>query len=637
MPKISFPDGKTHEFGEGVNGFLVAESISKSLLKQAVAMQVNGVQKDLCDVIDDDAEIKIITRDSVEGLEIMRHTLTAQVLASAIKILYPTAKLAIGPTIKDGFYYDILFEQPISTDDFPKIENEMNKIIQRGSKIIKTLKSKKDAKKLFILENEIYKVKIIDESQQSKNFQIYQQAESKFFDLCRGPHLPNLKMIGPFKLTKLSGAYWKGDSKNEMLQRIYGTAWTSNKDLKEYLIQIEEAERRDHRKIGKELDLFHLQEQAAGSVFWHPKGWAIYKKIMQYIRKKLDKAGYEEVNTPQLVDSSLWKDSGHWEKFREQMFISESEQKTLAIKPMNCPCHVQIFRQGVKSYKQLPIRMAEFGCCHRNEPSGALHGLMRLRSFIQDDAHIFCTKEQIISETLDFCKLLIEVYADFGFDEITIKFSDRPKNRAGSDQVWDQAEKSLIEAVEKAGYNYELNPGEGAFYGPKLEFVLRDAIGRDWQCGTLQVDFVLPERLDASYIGEDGLKYRPVMLHRAILGSFERFIGILIEHYSGKFPPWLSPIQVALATINSSCDSYANGVAKELENNGIKVITDLRNEKLNYKIRELSNQKINFIGVIGEREVADKKVVLRTLGSKNQEILEFQEFVKKIKISCRIS
>ena len=636
MPKLSFPDGRTQQYEKGTNGFLIAESISSSLLKKAVAISVNGEQKDLCDVIEDDASIEIITKDSDEGLEIMRHTLTAQVLASAIKILYPNSKLAIGPTIKDGFYYDILFEKPISTDDFPKIEREMNKIIEKGSKIEKSYKSKDEAKKLFSSEKENYKVKIIEESEQSKDFQIYKQSESKFFDLCRGPHLPNLKFIGPFKLTKLSGAYWKGDSKNEMLQRIYGTAWTNIKDLKNYLNQLEEAEKRDHRKLGKELSLFHFQEQAAGSVFWHQKGWTVYKNIMNYIRNKLDKAGYEEVNTPQLVDKSLWEDSGHWEKFREQMFISESEQKTLAIKPMNCPCHVQIFRQGVKSYKQLPIRMAEFGCCHRNEPSGALHGLMRVRSFIQDDAHIFCTKEQIISETLDFCKLLMEVYSDFGFDNITIKFSDRPENRAGSDKVWDQAEKSLIEAVEQAGYDYQLNPGEGAFYGPKLEFVLRDAIGRDWQCGTLQVDFVLPERLDATYIGEDGKKKRPVMLHRAILGSFERFIGILIEHYSGRFPPWLSPIQVALATINSSCNDYANEVSKELEKNGIRIVKDLRNEKLNYKIRELSNQKINFIGVIGDREVSNKEIVLRTLGTKKQEVLRFEEFLKKIKNSCRI-
>ena len=637
MPKILFPDGRTQTFKKETNGFIIAESISKSLMKKAVAISVNGVQKDLCDSITEDSEIKIITNDSDEGLEIMRHTLTAQVLARAIKIIYPEAKLAIGPTIENGFYYDVLFEKPISTDDFPLIEKEMKNIIKKGSQIEKSYKNKKQAKDLFYSKEEIYKVKIIDESEQKDNFQIYKQKDSNFFDLCRGPHLPSLKFIGPFKLTKLSGAYWKGDSKNEMLQRIYGTAWRSEKDLNNYLNQIEEAEKRDHRKLGKELGLFHFQEQAAGSVFWHPKGWTIYQNIMVYIRKKLEKAGYKEVNTPQLVDSSLWKDSGHWDKFREQMFTSVSEEKTLAIKPMNCPCHVQIFRQGVKSYKQLPLRMSEFGSCHRNEPSGALHGLMRLRSFVQDDAHIFCTEEQIISETSDFCKLLMEVYADFGFEDVAIKFSDRPINRAGSDKVWDRAEKSLMNAVEKAGYCYELNPGEGAFYGPKLEFILRDAIGRDWQCGTLQVDFVLPERLDASFIGEDGKKFRPVMLHRAILGSFERFIGILIEHYAGRLPAWLSPIQVALATINSNCENYAQQLANQLIKFGVKCITDIRNEKLNYKIRELSNQKINFIGIIGDTEVRNNQVVLRTLGTRNQDVLSFEDFIKKIKISCRIS
>ena len=637
MPKILFPDGRTQTFKKETNGFIIAESISKSLMKKAVAISVNGVQKDLCDSITEDSEIKIITNDSDEGLEIMRHTLTAQVLARAIKIIYPEAKLAIGPTIENGFYYDVLFEKPISTDDFPLIEKEMKNIIKKGSQIEKSYKNKKQVKDLFYSKEEIYKVKIIDESEQKDNFQIYKQKDSNFFDLCRGPHLPSLKFIGPFKLTKLSGAYWKGDSKNEMLQRIYGTAWRSEKDLNNYLNQIEEAEKRDHRKLGKELGLFHFQEQAAGSVFWHPKGWTIYQNIMVYIRKKLEKAGYKEVNTPQLVDSSLWKDSGHWDKFREQMFTSVSEEKTLAIKPMNCPCHVQIFRQGVKSYKQLPLRMSEFGSCHRNEPSGALHGLMRLRSFVQDDAHIFCTEEQIISETSDFCKLLMEVYADFGFEDVAIKFSDRPINRAGSDKVWDRAEKSLMNAVEKAGYCYELNPGEGAFYGPKLEFILRDAIGRDWQCGTLQVDFVLPERLDASFIGEDGKKFRPVMLHRAILGSFERFIGILIEHYAGRLPAWLSPIQVALATINSNCENYAQQLANQLIKFGVKCITDIRNEKLNYKIRELSNQKINFIGIIGDTEVRNNQVVLRTLGTRNQDVLSFEDFIKKIKISCRIS
>ncbi len=636
MPKFIFPDGRSQIFDEGINGSSVAESISKSLLKAAVAISVNGIQKDLTDELKQDAEIKIITLNSEEGLEIMRHTLTAQVLASAIKNLYPSSKLAIGPTIQDGFYYDILFESPISTDDFPKIEKEMKRIIEGGAKINKTLKTKKEAINLFAKQNENYKLEIIRDSGQENDFQIYKQSNTNFFDLCRGPHLPSLSMIGPFKLTKLSGAYWRGDSKNKMLQRIYGTAWTNDKDLKKYLNRLEEAEKRDHRKLGKEMNLFHLQEHAAGSVFWHPRGWTLYKTIVDYIRRKQESAGYFEVNTPQLVDSKLWKDSGHWEKFRDQMFVCESEQKILAIKPMNCPCHVQIFRQGIKSYKDLPLRMAEFGSCHRNEPSGALHGLMRLRAFIQDDAHIFCTEKQIISETESFCSLLMQIYKDFGFEEVKIKFSDRPANRAGTDKVWDQAEKSLIDAVESAGYEYELNPGEGAFYGPKLEFVLRDAIGRDWQCGTLQIDFVLPERLDASYIGEDGEKHRPAMLHRAILGSFERFIGILIEHYSGRFPPWLSPVQVGLATINSDCSDYAEEVFIELQKNNIKCIKDIRNEKLNYKIRDLSLQKINFIGVIGVKEVENRKITLRTLGSKDQLVLKLDDFIKKIKNSCRI-
>ena len=636
MLKISFPDGRTQTFKKELNGFEISDSISKSLSKKAVAMKVNGVLMDLCDSIKSDSTVEIITLDSDEGLEIMRHTIAAQVLAKAIKNLYPNSKLAIGPTIQDGFYYDVLFEEKISIDQFPLIENEMKNIIQKGGKIVKSLKKRDEALQIFQKKNEIYKVQIIEDSEQNDNFQIYQQGDTDFVDLCRGPHLHDLKKIGAFKLTKLAGAYWRGDSNNEMLQRIYGTAWKNDKDLDNHLFQLEEAEKRDHRKLGKELDLYHFQEEAAGSVFWHPKGWTIYKNIMSYIRKKLDSNGYKEVNTPQLLDRSLWEDSGHWEKFRDEMFISGSEDKTLAIKPMNCPCHVQIFKQGIKSYKELPLRMAEFGCCHRNEPSGALHGLMRLRSFVQDDAHIFCTEQQIISETSNFCNLLMEIYKDFGFEDITIKFSDRPENRAGNDEVWDQAEKSLMNAVESAGYNYELNPGEGAFYGPKLEFVLRDAIGRDWQCGTLQVDFVLPERLNASYIGEDGQKHRPVMLHRAILGSFERFIGILIENYSGRLPAWLSPVQVALATINSNCNDYANEIASILRENEVRCITDFRNEKLNYKLRELSLQKINFIAIIGDREFKNKNVVLRTLGSKEQEVHSLDEFIKKIKNSCRI-
>ena len=632
--KITFPDGNVQNHKKGITGIEIATSISKSLSKAAVAILINGTQKDLSDTINSDATVSIITIKSDEGIEIMRHTLAAQVLARAVKNLFPKAKLAIGPTIENGFYYDVLFEKKISIEDFPALEKEMRKIISSGLEIRKSLKTKKDSIKLFQDRNEIYKIDIINRSNQDEKFQIYQQGESEFIDLCHGPHLPNLKFIGAFKLTKLAGAYWRGDSKNEMLQRIYGTAWFNDKDLKNYLNMLEEAEKRDHRKLGKELDLFHMQEHAPGSVFWHPKGWVLYRTIMEYMRVKLDSAGYQEVNTPQLVDSSLWKDSGHWEKFREHMFISESEEKVLAIKPMNCPCHVQIFRQGLKSYKELPIRMAEFGCCHRNEPSGALHGLMRVRAFTQDDAHIFCTKDQIVSETKQFCKLLMDVYKDFGFENIVIKFSDRPENRAGSDEVWDQAENSLIDAVEAAGYDYELNPGEGAFYGPKLEFILRDAIGRDWQCGTLQVDFVLPDRLDANYIGEDGLKHRPVMLHRAVLGSFERFIGILIENYSGKLPYWLNPIHVAIVNLNDDCLEYAKELQKKLDKLSIRTLLDDRNEKINYKVREHAMQKVPFTVVIGNREIETQTISLRTLGSTNQETIKIKDFVEKIKNSC---
>ena len=632
--KITFPDGNVQNYKKGITGIEIAGSISKSLSKAAVAIVINGTQKDLSDPINSDATVSIINIKSEEGIEIMRHTLTAQVLARAVKNLFPRAKLAIGPTIENGFYYDILFEKKISIEDFPALEEEMRKIISSGLEIKKLLKTKKESIKLFQNRNETYKIDIINRSDQDEKFQIYQQGESEFIDLCHGPHLPNLKLIGAFKLTKLAGAYWRGDSNNEMLQRIYGTAWYNDKDLKNYLNMLEEAEKRDHRKLGKELDLFHMQEHAPGSVFWHPKGWVLYRTIMEYMRVKLNSAGYQEVNTPQLVDSSLWKDSGHWEKFRDHMFISESEERVLAIKPMNCPCHVQIFRQGLKSYKELPIRMAEFGCCHRNEPSGALHGLMRVRAFTQDDAHIFCTKDQIVSETEQFCKLLMDVYKDFGFEDIVIKFSDRPENRAGTDEVWDQAENSLIHAVEAAGYDYELNPGEGAFYGPKLEFILRDAIGRDWQCGTLQVDFVLPDRLDANYIGEDGLKHRPVMLHRAVLGSFERFIGILIENYSGKLPYWLSPVHVTIVNLNDDCLEYAKELQAKLDKLSIRTVLDDRNEKINYKIREHAIQKVPFTVVIGNREIETDTISLRTLGSTNQETIKIKEFIEKIKNSC---
>ena len=632
---ITFPDGNNKLFKFGITGKEISESISKSLAKKAVAINVEGDQKDLVDPIFSDSKISIITIESEEGLEIMRHTLTAQVLARAVKNIYPNAKLAIGPTVTNGFYYDFLFQKPITSKDLPAIEKEMKKIISRGDFIKKKLLSKTESIKLFKDKNENYKVDIIKASEQEEDFQIYQQGDSEFIDLCRGPHLPSIKFIGAFKLTKLAGAYWRGDSNNEMLQRIYGTAWRTEDDLKNHLEMIHEAEKRDHRKIGRELDLFHLHEKAPGSVFWHPKGWIIYRLIKDYMRQKLVKAGYCEVNTPQLVDSSLWKQSGHWDKFKEQMFIAESEEKLLAIKPMNCPCHVEIFRQGIKSYKELPIRMAEFGSCHRNEPSGALHGLMRLRAFTQDDAHIFCTKEQIVSETKIFCKLLMEIYKDFGFKKVIIKFSDRPENRAGDDEVWDQAELSLKEAVEIAGYEYELNPGEGAFYGPKLEFVLKDAIGRDWQCGTLQVDFVLPERLDATFVGEDGNKYRPVMLHRAILGSFERFIGILIENYSGKLPQWLSPIQVCVININDNCVEYAKMIKQKLDDIKVRAHLDKRNEKINYKIREHTMDKIPFIVVVGKKEIDNNTVSLRRLGKDNQEILTIEDFLILINELCQ--
>ena len=634
---ITFPDGSKKIFPDGLSGYDVAKTISKSLSKQAVAIKIDGKQKDLLDPILKDCEISIITVGTDEGLEIMRHTIAAQVLARAIKNLYPKSKLAIGPTIENGFYYDVMFEKPISLEDLELIEKEMKRIVLEKSNIYKTLHTKQEVISLFKDRNEDYKIKIIEESKQTESFQIYTQGDSQFIDLCHGPHLPTLELVGAFKLTKLSGAYWRGDSKNEMLQRIYGTAWKNENELNKYLMMIEEAEKRDHRKFGKELDLFHFQEHAVGSVFWHKKGWKIYRKIMNYMRKKLEKNGYHEVNTPQLVDKSLWEKSGHWEKFREYMFTSESEEKTLAIKPMNCPCHVQIFRQGIKSYKDLPIRMAEFGSCHRNEPSGALHGLMRVRAFTQDDAHIFCTKEQIVSETEKFCKFLMEVYKDFGFEEVVIKFADRPENRAGEDAVWDQAENALREAINEAGYSYELNKGEGAFYGPKLEFVLKDAIGRDWQCGTLQVDFVLPERLDASYIGEDGQKYRPVILHRAILGSFERFIGILIENFSGKLPNWLAPTQVALININDDCLDYIKLINDELKLLGIETIIDDRKEKINYKIREHAVNKIPYIVVAGHKEIDTQTVSLRTLGKKDQQVLNLQDFLKKIKNSCSIS
>lgn len=630
---ITLPDGSKREFQSGVTGADIAADIGPGLAKAAVAMKVNGEQRDLYLPIEADADIAILTAKDEEGLEIMRHTITAQVLARAVKELWPNTKLAIGPTIDNGFYYDVESDHTITPEDLDKIDAKMREIMGRGLSVTREMWDRDDAIKMFKSRGEDYKADIIesaaeDDTTEKGKVSLYRQGEGDdaFIDLCRGPHVPSITQLSDaFKLTKLSGAYWRGDSNNKQLQRIYGTAWPDKKALNNYLTMIEEAEKRDHRRLGKQLGLFHLQEEAVGQVFWHDKGWTVYRILENFIREKLRVNGYQEVRTPILADRVLWEKSGHWEKFRENMFISESEDRHLAVKPMNCPCHVQIFNQGIKSYRELPLRMAEFGACHRNEPSGALHGLMRVRGFVQDDAHIFCTEDQILEETKSFCDLLQEVYEVFGFTEVAVKFSDRPDVRAGDDSVWDKAEGALKKAVEATGLEYTLNPGEGAFYGPKLEFVLTDAIGRQWQCGTIQVDFVLPERLDASYIGQDGDKHRPVMLHRAILGSFERFIAILIEHYAGKFPVWMAPTQVVIAPITNEADAYANEVYEKLRALGIRAELDLRSEKINYKVREHSNNKVPYIFAVGEREIEAQTVAVRTLGEQGQKVISLDE------------
>jgi threonyl-tRNA synthetase len=634
---ITLPDGSIKELPKGSTGLDLAASIGPGLAKAALAVVVNGDQKDLSDSINEDAEVSIITINSDEGLEIMRHTLTAQVLARAVQNLYPGTKLAIGPTINDGFYYDFEAPKVISNDDLENIEKEMNKIIASASNITKRLHSKKEAISIFKNKGESYKEIIINEADQDDNFQLYYQDNNEFVDLCRGPHLPNLKHIGAFKLTKVAGAYWKGSAANKMLTRIYGTAWKNEKDLKSYLLAIEEAEKRDHRKLGKEMSLFHFQEEAPGMVFWHPKGWSIYKNLETFVRGRLERFGYQEIKTPQVVDRKLWEASGHWDKYRENMFITEideehaNEKRTNALKPMNCPCHVQVYNHGLKSYKDLPIRFAEFGSCHRYEASGTLHGLMRVRGFTQDDGHIFCTEDQIEEETKLFIELLSGMYKDLGFDNFDIKLSTRPETRVGSDEVWDKAEAALENAITKLDLPFEVVPGEGAFYGPKLDFVLTDAIGREWQCGTFQADFNLPDRLDAEYVGEDGAKHKPVMIHRAVLGSFERFIGILIENYSGKLPLWLAPNQVAIATIISDADDYAAEIAKSLEDIGIRVINDLRNEKIGYKVREHSAAKVPLILALGAREKESRTVSVRRIGSNNTETQSLEEFFEHIK------
>ena len=628
---ITFPDGNIKEYDKGITGYQIAESIAKSLAKMAIAISVDGVQKDLSDIIDSDSAISIITMDNEEGLEIMRHTLTAQVLAKAVKNLYPLAKLAIGPTIDNGFYYDIFFEKQISSEDLPKIEKEMNNIIRNGSVINKTIHSREDAIKLFADRNESYKLDIINKSEQEDNFQIYSQGGSGFIDLCYGPHLPNLKHIGAFKLTKLAGAYWRGDSNNEMLQRIYGTAWKNKNDLDQHLEMLKEAEKRDHRKLGREMDLFHFQEESPGSVFWHTKGWLLFQTLINYMKKRQDAAGYLEINTPDIMDRSLWEKSGHWEKFGDSMFTTEAkEDRIYALKPMSCPGAVQVYKQGIKSYRDLPLRLSEFGKVHRYEPSGALHGLMRVRGFTQDDAHIFCTENQITEECKTVCNLILSIYKDFGFEDIHIKFSDRPEKRVGSDAIWDKSEEALKIAIEATGLSYTHNPGEGAFYGPKIEFVLRDAIGRDWQCGTLQVDLNLPDRLSANFIAEDGQKYPPVMLHRALFGSIERFIGILIENYSGRLPLWLAPTQIVITTITSDSNTYAEEVFNLFKEKNIRTEIDIRNEKIGYKIREHSAAKIPVLIIIGKQETEQRKLSVRRLGSNDTETFDLETIINSL-------
>lgn len=632
MINVTLPDGKIKSFPSPVTGFEFAASISKSLEKAALAVKINGELKDLSTTISSDCTISVITADSQDGLEIIRHD-AAHILAEAVKNLFPETQVTIGPTIENGFYYDFARAEPFSTDDLAKIESEMKKIVARNIRIERRVMSRDAAVAHFKKVGENYKVEIIQDLPASEEISLYFQGE--FADLCRGPHSPSTGRVKAFKLMKVAGAYWRGDSSKPMLQRIYGTAWASEEQLKAYLHQLEEAEKRDHRKLGKQLELFHLQDEAPGMVFWHPKGYAIYNKLENYIRAKIAKADYVEVKTPQIFEKKYWEQSGHWENYRDKMFVIKDEEpesdKIFALKPMNCPGHVQIFKQTIKSYRDLPLRMSEFGCCHRNETSGSMHGLIRVRQFTQDDAHIFCTEDQIVSETSVFCNLVMQVYRDLGFENVRVVIATRPDKRAGSDEIWDKAEQGLEDASKKAGLQYTIEAGEGAFYGPKLEFHLTDAIGRSWQCGTLQLDFVLPERLDANYIAEDGSRQRPVMLHRAILGSMERFIGIMLEHYSGVLPLWLSPLPVVVASITNDIDDYAIEVKELLKVNGITAELDLDSEKINYKVRKHSLRKIPIFVVVGKNERAERKVSIRRLGSEAQEILDLHEFVNKVK------
>ena len=624
---ITFPDGKSHEERKGITGFEIAEKISKSVAKEAIAFKVNDEIQDLSHCIEKDAQVEIIKKDNVAALEIIRHD-CAHIMAEAVQALFPNTQVTIGPAIENGFYYDFAKEEPFTVNDFDKIEKKMLEIIDQGKNFTREVWTRDQAINFFSKRGENYKTELINDLDTDETITIYKQGE--WLDLCKGPHMPSTKYIGKaFKLMKVAGAYWRGDSSNAMLTRIYGTAWRNEKELTEYLNQLEEAEKRDHRKLGKEMDLFHFQEEAPGAVFWHPKGWGLFQSLINYMRKRQDQAGYVETNTPDLLDISLWETSGHWEKFRGNMFTTEEKEgRIFAIKPMNCPGAVEIYKQGLKSYRDLPLRISEFGKVHRYEPSGALFGLMRVRAFTQDDAHIFCTENQITSESKIVCDLILSIYKDFGFTDVIIKYSDRPEKRVGEDHVWDKAEKALKEAVKTTGLAYTINPGEGAFYGPKLDFILRGAIGRDWQCGTLQVDLNLPSRLGATYIDENGQKKTPVMLHRALFGSLERFTGILIEHYAGNLPFWLSPLQIVVATITSDSDNYADNIFNQLRDKGLRVKKDIRNEKIGYKIREHSIAKIPVIMVIGKKEAENKTVSLRKLGSKKTETFKIDEITK---------
>ncbi len=634
MPVIRLPDGAKRDYPGAVTGAAIADSISKNLARDALAVRVNGELWDLNREIEQDAAIEIVTRDCDDGLELLRHD-AAHVLAEAVKELWPDTQVTIGPAIENGFYYDFAREEPFTPDDLEKIEARMQQIVERNETISREVWQRNDAVTLFREMGEEYKAKIIEDIPASEALTLYRQGA--FVDLCRGPHLPSTGKLGKaFKLLRVSGAYWRGDAKNAMLQRIYGTAWANPKQLRNYLTQLEEAEKRDHRRLGRLMDLFHFQEEAPGAVFWHPKGWGLFQNLINYMRQRQNEAGYQEVNTPELMDRSLWEASGHWESFGEHMYTTETEDgRHYAIKPMNCPGHVQVFKQGITSYRDLPYRLAEFGKVHRYEPSGALHGMLRVRAFTQDDAHIFCTPEQITAESIAVCELILGIYRDFGFADVIIKFADRPEVRVGADDVWDEAEKALKNALEASGLEYSYNPGEGAFYGPKLEFVLRDAIGRDWQCGTLQVDLNLPSRLGATYIAEDGQKHTPVLLHRAMFGSLERFIGILIEHHAGNLPLWLAPTQAKVLTITSDADDYALDLVGRLRKAGINADADLRNEKISYKVREHSVAKVPVLLAVGQREVDEQTVALRRLGSKHQTVMSADDVIAALSDEIR--